>query len=134
MKKKVIAAFLTLTLAFSLSACGSSPAPNTDADSGSDAGSNKTDAPDAGADTGSNTESGADSGSDDSTDAAGDSADSDMAYVKEKGTLVVGVTSFEPMDYQDETGEWVGFDADMARAFAESLGVNVEFVEIEWDN
>ena len=140
MKKKVIAAFLTLTLAFSLSACGSSPAPDTDADSGSDAGSGETDAPDADADSGSESgtdsgsESGADSGSDDSTDAAGDSADSDMAYVKEKGTLVVGVTSFEPMDYQDENGEWIGFDADMAKAFAESLGVNVEFVEIEWDN
>ena len=36
----------------------------------------------------------------------------------------------EPMDYKDDSGEWVGFDADMARAFAESLGVQVEFVEI----
>ncbi len=32
------------------------------------------------------------------------------------------------------TGNWIGFDADMAKAFAESLGVNVEFVEITWDN
>ena len=38
------------------------------------------------------------------------------------------------MDYKDDSGEWVGFDADMARAFAESLGVQVEFVEINWDN
>ena len=59
---------------------------------------------------------------------------SDMEYVKEKGTLVVGITNFEPMDYQDESGEWIGFDADMARAFGESLGVEVEFVEIDWDN
>ena len=29
--------------------------------------------------------------------------------------------------------EWIGFDADMAKAFAESLGVNVEFQEITWD-
>ena len=61
-------------------------------------------------------------------------ADSDMAYVKEKGTLVVGITDFAPMDYQNESGEWIGFDADMAKAFAESLGVSVEFVEIDWDN
>ena len=57
-----------------------------------------------------------------------------MEYVKEKGTLVVGITDFEPMDYKDENDEWIGFDADMAKAFAESLGVDVEFVEIDWDN
>ena len=58
----------------------------------------------------------------------------DMEYVKEKGTLVVGITEFEPMDYKDGNGNWIGFDADMAKAFAESLGVDVEFVEIDWDN
>lgn len=62
------------------------------------------------------------------------SDDSDMAYVKDKGTLVVGITDFEPMDYKNDNDEWVGFDADMAKAFAESLGVKVEFVEIDWDN
>lgn len=46
----------------------------------------------------------------------------------------MGITNFEPMDYQDEEGEWIGFDADMAKAFGESLGVDVEFVEIDWDN
>lgn len=60
--------------------------------------------------------------------------ESDLAYVQEKGTLVVGITDFEPMDYKDENGEWIGFDADMAKAFAESLGVDVEFQEIDWDN
>ena len=58
----------------------------------------------------------------------------DKEKVIDKGELVVGITDFEPMDYKDENGEWVGFDADMARAFAESLGVKVKFVEIEWDN
>lgn len=65
---------------------------------------------------------------------AEDNADSDMAYVKENGKLVVGITDFAPMDYKDEDGEWIGFDADLARAFAEKLGVDVEFVEIDWDN
>ena len=60
-------------------------------------------------------------------------ANEDVANVTEAGKLVVGITDFEPMDYQDG-GEWIGFDADMAKAFAESLGVEVEFVEIEWDN
>lgn len=62
------------------------------------------------------------------------SADSDLAYVQDKGTLVVGITDFEPMDYKDAEGQWIGFDADMAKAFGESLGVDVEFVEIDWDN
>ncbi|MFR5781224.1 MAG: amino acid ABC transporter substrate-binding protein, partial [Oscillospiraceae bacterium] len=43
-------------------------------------------------------------------------AESDLAYVQEKGTLIVGITEFEPMDYQDESGEWIGFDADLAKA------------------
>lgn len=61
-------------------------------------------------------------------------AETDMEYVKAKGTLVVGITDFEPMDYQDADGNWIGFDADMAKAFGESLGVEVQFVEIDWDN
>lgn len=60
--------------------------------------------------------------------------DSDLEYIKSKGTLVVGITDFAPMDYKDESGNWIGFDADMAAAFAESLGVKVEFMEIDWDN
>ena len=79
--------------------------------------------------------SGEDSTSDSGTDAKSDaSQESDMEYVKGKGSLVVGITDFEPMDYKDENDEWIGFDADMAKAFGESLGVDVEFVEIDWDN
>jgi len=74
------------------------------------------------------------------TKATADSKDSktvdaakDLANVTSKGKLVVGITDFEPMDYQKD-GKWIGFDADMAKAFAASLGVEVEFVEIDWDN
>lgn len=67
-------------------------------------------------------------------DDAADTPQTDMEYVKEKGTLVVGITDYAPMDYKDADGNWIGFDADMAKAFAESLGVEVEFVEIDWDN
>ena len=59
---------------------------------------------------------------------------SDKQYVLDKGVLVVGITDFAPMDYKDENGEWIGFDADVAKAFAASLGVKVEFIEIDWDN
>ena len=61
-------------------------------------------------------------------------SDSDLAYVKDKGTLIVGITEFEPMDYQNTAGEWIGFDADMARAFAASLGVEAKFQLIDWDS
>lgn len=74
-------------------------------------------------------------GSEKEAQTGGDTAEAtDSEYVKEKGTLVVGITNFEPMDYKDENGEWIGFDADLATAFAEELGVDVEFVEIDWDN
>lgn len=60
--------------------------------------------------------------------------DSDVAYIVEKGTLIVGITDFAPMDYKDDDGKWIGFDADMAKLVAEKLGVKVQFVEIDWDN
>ncbi len=63
------------------------------------------------------------------------SADSDLEYVKSQGKLIVGITDFAPMDYkEDGSDEWIGFDADMAKAFAESIGVEAEFLEINWDN
>ncbi len=68
------------------------------------------------------------------TDNATTASSSDLAYVQNKGTLVVGITDFEPMDYKNADNEWIGFDADMAKAFAKSLGVEVEFIEIDWDN
>ena len=60
-------------------------------------------------------------------------SDSDVAYIQDKGKLVVGITEFEPMDYKDANGEWIGFDADMAKLVAEKLGVEIEFVVIDWD-
>ncbi len=51
-----------------------------------------------------------------------------------KDALVVGITDFAPMDYKNDKGEWIGFDADMAKEFAKFLGKEVEFVEIDWDN
>ena len=61
------------------------------------------------------------------------STDSDLACVQNKGTLVVGITEYEPMNYMDENGEWTGFDTEFAQAVGEKLGVDVEFTEINWD-
>ena len=112
MKNNMMKKFLTMTLAcamtLSLAACGPKSSAST---SGSSAGTSASSA----------------SGS--------QTAASDVDYVKEKGTLIVGITDFAPMDYKEEgSDEWIGFDADMAKAFAESLGVEVEFLEINWDN
>ena len=63
-----------------------------------------------------------------------DKETSDLKYVQKKGKLVVGITDFAPMDYKNDKGEWIGFDADMAKAFAAYIGVDVEFVEVDWDN
>ena len=61
-------------------------------------------------------------------------ADGDVAYIQEKGKLIVGITEFEPMDYKDADGQWIGFDADMAKLVAEKLGVEIEFIVIDWDS
>ena len=58
----------------------------------------------------------------------------DLDYVKKKGKLTVGITNNPPMDYKEEgSSEWIGFDADMAKAFAASLGVEAEFIVVDWD-
>ena len=59
-------------------------------------------------------------------------AGGDVAYIRGKGTLVVGITEFAPMDYKDDNGQWTGFDAELARLVAQRLGMDVEFVIIEW--
>lgn len=58
---------------------------------------------------------------------------SDLDKIKDAGKIVIGITIYEPMDYIDgETGDWTGFDAELARGFAESLNVNCQFVIITW--
>ena len=116
--KKAVSMMLTAAMALSFAACGGSASSASSAAS-SAAGSSEA------------------ASAADSAASAGDvasSAESDVAYVQDKGTLVVGMTDFAPMDYRDENGEWIGFDADMAKAFADYLGVEVEFLEINWDN
>ena len=102
--KKAVSLILTAAMALSFAACGGSSSTVASSSAASAAAS------------------------------ASAAADSDMAYIQDKGTLVVGMTDFAPMDYRDENGEWIGFDADMAKAFAEYLGVEAEFLEINWDN
>ena len=131
--RKTLALLLALALPLSLAACGgggSSAGGNTaDSGSASSAGGSAS-ASDAGSASGSG--SGAGSSSADASTPA--SEGSDTQYVKDKGTLVIGITEFEPMDYQDADGNWIGFDADLAAAFAESLGVEPQFQLIEWDS
>ena len=76
-------------------------------------------------------------GNDTSADTAADTADntaaSDLAYVQNKGEIIVGITNLEPLDFQDADGNWIGFDAEVAMAVAAKLGVNVKFQEISWE-
>ena len=63
----------------------------------------------------------------------GAKSDSDLKNIEKAGKLVVGITDYAPMDYKDENGEWTGFDAEFAEAFAAELGVKCEFYEIaDW--
>ena len=47
--------------------------------------------------------------------------------------LVIGYTIYEPMNYLAEDGTLTGFDTEFAEAVCEKLGVEPEFVEINWD-
>ena len=109
--KKMISAVMAGAMAVSMTACGGAASSAPIASSASAASSAVS-----------------------SAAASSEAAGSDMEYVKNKGKLVVGITDFEPMDYKSDSGEWIGFDADLAKAFAQSLGVEADFVEIDWDN
>ena len=123
MKKKVLAGVLAAMTMVSMAGCGSSSSGSA---ASSSAAAEAASAAEASADT--STASAA------ATAATADVADSDVAYIKDKGTLIVGITDFEPMDYKDDSGNWIGFDADLAAKVAEDLGVEVQFEEIDWDN
>ena len=65
--------------------------------------------------------------------ACGASSDSDLKYIQKKGTMIVGITDYAPMDFKDENGNWTGFDAELAEMVCKELGVKCEFfVLADW--
>ena len=104
--KRLVSAFLAGAMALSLAACGGAASTSTAASASASA-----------------------SGS----AAASQSVGSDLDYIKGKGKLVIGYTVYEPMNYTDADGNFTGFDTELATAVCEKLGVEPEFVEINWD-
>ena len=121
--KKVLSLIMAAGLCIAMPACSSTQESSSAAES-SETSSSSTES----------SEASASEASEASGNAEGSAEESDLAYIQDKGTLVVGVTEFEPMDYLDENGEWTGFDADMAREVGAILGVDVEFSSIDWNN
>jgi polar amino acid transport system substrate-binding protein len=124
MKKKVIGGILAVAMAAGLAGCGSSSA----------AGSSSASASSGAAASESQAQEVSVTAQSTSASSGTASGDSDVDYIKGKGKLIVGVTDFAPMDYKDDSGNWIGFDADLATKVADDLGVDVEFVEIDWDS
>ena len=60
-------------------------------------------------------------------------ADTDLAYIQGKGKMTIGYTVYEPMNYTDADGNFTGFDTELATAVCAKLGVEPDFVEINWD-
>lgn len=109
--KKLLCTVLALGMAMSMAACGAAPAASSAAASSEAASS---EAP-----------------SSEATEAAAE--ESDLEYILGNGKMVIGYTVYEPMNYTNENGEFVGFDTDLAKAVCAELGVEPEFVEINWD-
>ena len=124
MKKKTIAivlAILAVVMCFTLAACGD----KTNVDDSLNDGANISDVADA-------TE-----GEDEATEGEAEEATDDLAYIKEKGKMIVGMTVYAPMNYYEDEAKTVltGFDTEFALAVGEKLGVEIEFFEIaDWDN
>ncbi len=62
------------------------------------------------------------------------SANSDYKYIKDKGTMIIGITQYPPMNFYDESGNLTGFDTEFAEAVCAKLGIKPQFVEINWDS
>lgn len=53
--------------------------------------------------------------------------------ILERGYLLVGTEgTYSPNSYHDENGDLVGFDVEVAALVAKYLGVDVQYVEMEW--
>ncbi|SCG92123.1 Sulfate starvation-induced protein 7 [uncultured Clostridium sp.] len=115
--KKTLSLVLALAMCLSLAACGN----NGTQDQSSQSGSNTS---------ASDVSSGSQQGDNSSVDAA----DSDWAKIESNGTMKIGITYFEPMNYFDDNGKLTGFETEFATAVCEKLGVTPEFVEINWDS
>ena len=115
--KKTLSLVLALAMCLSLAACGN----NGTQDQYSQSGSN-------------NSASDVSSGSQQGDNSSVDAADSDWAKIESNGTMKIGITYFEPMNYFDDNGELTGFETEFATAVCEKLGVTPEFVEINWDS
>lgn len=124
--KKIAAMLLAGIMSVGLCSCASSDNSSAASDNSSAA-----DSAASGADS-----SAADSAASDAESSAADSTASeggDWAYIADKGTFVVGITLFEPMNYYDENGELTGFETEFTKAVCEKLGVEPVFQEIEWE-
>lgn len=59
--------------------------------------------------------------------------DGSLQYILDKGVLILGFDQgFPPMGFQDEDGEYVGFDLDLAGAVCDILGVELALQPIDW--
>lgn len=58
----------------------------------------------------------------------------DLENIKDEGKMVIGYTIYEPMNYKDENGKLTGFDTEFAEAVCKKLGVEAEFIVIDWEN
>ncbi len=67
------------------------------------------------------------------TACGGVAPEKDLETIKEKGKMVIGYTIYEPMNYEED-GKLTGFDTEFAQAVCEKMGVEAEFVIIDWDN
>lgn len=131
--KKIAAMLLAGIMSVGLCSCASSDNSSAASDNSSAASdiSSAADSAASGADS-----SAADSAASDADSSAADSTASeggDWAYIADKGTFVVGITLFEPMNYYDENGELTGFETEFTKAVCEKMGVEPVFQEIEWE-
>ena len=51
-----------------------------------------------------------------------------------KKTVTIGYTDYAPMNYEDENGNLIGFDTELAKKAFGDLGYQIRFKLIEWSN
>ncbi len=118
--KKLLIAILAVMLTLGFAACAA-PASTTDTPASEEP---------------SATQAPSEAPSEEPSETATEEPAEDLSWqtIEDKGSFILGFDAgFAPMGFKDESGEYVGFDIDLANEVASRLGLEIVFQPINWD-
>ncbi len=136
MKKgmKVLLLMFTMLFALALTGCGKGGAETASSQGESQTDAENEETAQAGSQDEAEGEAESETENETESEAGAEAADDLLAKIQERGEIIVAMEgTWAPWTYHDESDTLVGYDVEIAQKIAEKLGVEVTFVEGEWD-